>query len=281
MSLTKYKIEQTLFVLNVGDRISVDRNTFSALKNLGLSDYEIKAYIANISIISGTATEISLTSGVPRSKIYEVLKNLAKKGFIDIIGGKPLKFNVIPPHEIFHKSRKQLTEQLDEAENELNLIYEKQIPNVPAPMWLIHSPEKLVKKEFEIISRSKKSLFILIGFIFKDEISELKHSLNKAIERGVRVEIILAPTYTLEDFEIDVMQELCQLDCEIKTLNIPRIKVVIRDEKEMLMAVSKIKDKKIISQSAIGIWNQYSELVEIIGELYNFIWTTERFKYLK
>ena len=112
-----------------------------------------------------------------------------------------------------------------------NLIYEKQIPNVPAPMWLIHSPEKLVKKEYEIISRSKKSLFILIGFIFKDEISELKHSLNKAIERGVRVEIILAPTYTLEDFEIDVMQELCQLDCEIKTLNIPRIKVVIRDAK--------------------------------------------------
>ena len=42
--------------------------------------------------------------------------------------------------------------------------------------------------------------------------------------------------------------------------------MVIRDEKEMLMAVSKIKDKQIISQSAIGIWNQYSELVEIIGE---------------
>ena len=61
-----------------------------------------------MSIISGTATEISITSSVPRSKIYEVLKSLAKKGFIDIIGGKPLKFNVIPPHEIFHKYRKNI-----------------------------------------------------------------------------------------------------------------------------------------------------------------------------
>ena len=59
-------------------------------------------------------------------------------------------------------------------------------------MWLIHNPEELVKKEFEIISRSKKSLFILIGFIFKDEIPGLKQSLNKAIKRRVTVEIILA-----------------------------------------------------------------------------------------
>jgi sugar-specific transcriptional regulator TrmB len=59
---------------------------------------------------------------------------------------------VIPPHEIFEKSRNQMKEQLDDAENELNFIYENQIPKVPAPMWLIHGPEKIVKKEIEIIS---------------------------------------------------------------------------------------------------------------------------------
>lgn len=60
----------------------------------------------------------------------------------------------------------------------------------------------------------------------------------------------------------------------------PLIKVVIRDEKEMLMTVSKIKDKKIMPQTSIGLWNQYSELVETIGGLYNFIWTTELFNKL-
>jgi len=257
--------------------ISVNRNTIVALKSLGLSDYETQAYIANVSIINGTATEISLASNVPRSKIYEVLKSLAKKGFVEIQRGKPLKFNVISPHEIFEKSRKQMKEQLDEAENELNVIYENQIPKTPAPMWLVHGPDKIVKKEIEIISRAQNSLFILGGLMFKDEASQLKESLNKAIKRGVHVKLILAPFFNVDNDKIDVLKEVCELDCEIKTFNVPLVKIVTRDEKEMLMAVCKIKDDKIVSQSAIGMWNQYSELVETISGLYNFIWTTELF----
>lgn len=231
--------------------------------------------MASISLISATASEISLASDVPRSKIYEVLKSLAKKEFIEIQRGKPLKFNAIPPHEIIGISRKQFNEKLDEAEDELNHIYEKQIPNVPAPMWLIHGPEKILKKELEIISRAKKSLYILGGLIFKDEVPELKESINKAIKRGVHVKLILSPFYN--DAENMNLNDLHELECEIKTLNVPLVKVLIRDDKEMLMCVSKIEDKKIMSRSAIGIWNQYSELVETIEGLYNFIWTTELF----
>ncbi len=237
----------------------------------------MQAYIANLSLINGTATEISLASNVPRSKIYEVLKSLAKKEFVEIQRGKPLKFNVIPPHEIFEKSRKQLKEQLDNAENELNLIYENQIPNVPAPMWLIHGQEKIVKKEIEVISRAQKSLYILVGFMFKDEIQELKESLNKAIKRGVHVKVILAPFFNVDNNKTDVLEEICDLDCEMKTIHIPLIKMVVRDEKEMLMGVCKIKDNKILPQTAIGMWNQYAELSETISGLYNFIWTTELF----
>jgi sugar-specific transcriptional regulator TrmB len=260
---------------NGGFKISVNRNTVTALKNLGLSDYEVKAYVANISLISATASEISLASNVPRSKIYEILKSLAKKDFVEIERGKPLKFNAIPPHEIIGKSRKQFNEKLNEAEDELNQIYEKQIPNVPAPLWLIHGPEKILKKEVEIISRAKKSVYIMAGLLFKDEIPDLKDSLDKAIKRGVHVKIILSPFYN-DDEQVD-LEGIRRLECEIKTLNVPLVKVLVRDDKEMLMGVAKIEDKKIMSRSAIGIWNQYTELVETIEGLYNFIWTTELF----
>ncbi len=254
--------------------IQVNRNTLNALKSLGLTDYETRAYIANMSIINGTALEMSLTSNVPRFKVYEVLKSLAKKGFIEIKRGKPLKFNVISPHEVFEKSRNQINEQIDEAENELNIIYENQISKIAAPMWLVHGPEKLLKKEIEIISRAKNSIFILGGFMFDDEVNQLNESLNKAIKRGVHVKVILSPFF---NDEIDMLKEKCDFDCEIKTFHVPLIKLVVRDEKEMLMAACKIKDTKIISQSAIGMWNQYSELVETMSGVYNFIWTTELF----
>jgi len=257
--------------------LTVNKNTIKALKNLGLSDYETKAYIANISLISATATEISLESNVPRSKIYEVLKSLAKKGFVEIEKGKPLKFNVVPPHEIFEKSRREIKERLDGAETELNFIYENQIPKVPAPIWLVNGPEKNVNKELEIISRAKNSLFILGGFMFQNEIPELKERLNKVIKRGVTTKIVLAPSCTIDDDKIDIVKEIGELDCEMKIFQVPHIKIVIRDEKEMVITFCKRIENNLISQTAIGIWNQHNEFVETISGVYNFIWTAEPF----
>ncbi|MGF7118346.1 TrmB family transcriptional regulator [Methanobacterium oryzae] len=248
---------------------------------MGLTDYEIKAYVATISLISGTASQISLASNVPRSKIYEVLKSLSKKGFIEITREKPLKFNVIPPHEVFEKSRNTIKELLDEAENELNIIYEEQIPNVPAPIWLVHGSEKNMKKELEIISRAKNSLFIISGFMFKEEAQKFKESLNKASKRGVHARVVLSPFCNVDDNKINVIKEIGQLNCEMKVFQLPHIKLVVRDEKEMLITFCKMNDDKIISQTAIGIWNQYNEFVETISGVYNFIWTTELFNNLK
>ena len=51
----------------------------AVLKKLGLTMYEAQAYVTLTSLISSTATEISEKSGIPRSKIYEVLKGLVQK----------------------------------------------------------------------------------------------------------------------------------------------------------------------------------------------------------
>lgn len=251
--------------------MSVNQKTINALKILGLTEYEIQAYIATMSLISATATEISLESKVPRSKVYAVLKSLSKKGFVEIINGKPLKFNVVPPNEVFEKSRSYIKEQLDEAENELNFIYQDQIPSVPAPIWLINGSEKNLKKEMEIISRAKESIFILGGLMFKDESRLLKDNLEKAIKKGVHVRSIFNEPYGEED----IIKEISKLNLEMKITQTPFIKLVIRDKKEMLITFCKIKENKPLPKTAMGVWNQYNEFVEMIYGIYNDIWSTE------
>ena len=54
------------------------------LKGIGLTLYEAQAYVTMTSLISSTATEISEKSNIPRSKIYDVLKKLAEKNFIEM-----------------------------------------------------------------------------------------------------------------------------------------------------------------------------------------------------
>jgi HTH-type transcriptional regulator, sugar sensing transcriptional regulator len=247
---------------------------------MGLTDYEANAYLALNSLISATAQEISLASNVPRSRIYEILKILANKGFVEISRGRPLKFNVIPPSEIFEKSKEKLIADLEEAELELTSIYESQIPNVPAPIWLIHGPQKIIKKEIEIITRAKQNLNIRAGYMFHQEPTKLRENLNKALKRNVNIKIMAAPHCITDNEKIDISHELSTLDLDIRFYQIPYVKMVIRDQNEMMLVFCKFSpDKKsVISQSAIGVWNHYKEMVENYANIFNSMWKQDLLK---
>jgi sugar-specific transcriptional regulator TrmB len=184
---------------------------------------------------------------------------------------------VVPPQDVFEKSRVKIKEELDEVESEVINIYESQISKSPAPIWLIYGSDKIVKKEIEIIGRAKSTLHIAAGFMFHEEVEKLNDALTKSLKRGIQTRIIVAP-YSITDGEkIDISDGIKKLDCEIKTFQIPFIKVIIRDKKEMLLIFCKFNDESVISQTAIGVWNQYTEFVETIADLYNVVWVMNFF----
>ncbi len=244
---------------------------------MGLTEYESKAYLSLASLISATALEINGISGVPLSRLYDVLKNLHKKGFIEIIRGKPLKYSVVPPQEVFKKVRMEIKEEIDEAELEVKNIYESHISKSPAPIWLIYGADKIVKKEIEIIGRAQDTLHIAAGFMFHGELEKINVALHKSLKKGVQTRVIAAPYNITDEERIDISEGLNELDCQIKTLQIPFIKAIIRDKKEMMLIFSKFEDEGVISQTAIGVWNQYTEFVETITDLYNLVWNMNLF----
>jgi sugar-specific transcriptional regulator TrmB len=76
----------------------------SFLRDFGLSSYEIKAYLALLSVGYSTPSELSRICEVPRSRIYDVLQSLAKKGFAWIKTGKSLIYVAVVP-EVALKNR--------------------------------------------------------------------------------------------------------------------------------------------------------------------------------
>ncbi len=254
----------------------LSRESLEALEIMGLTDYEIRAYVALTSLISADATEISLAANVPRSKVYQVLRNLVKKEFIEMSKGKPLKFTVISPHDVFHKSSQHIN-RLELAEAELSNVYESQIPQVPAPIWLLHGQEKTVNKEMELISRAEESIFILGGLMFPGEPARLKEGLEKSIKKNVDVKILTAPKCSVNHLEVHTKEILKELPIKIKFFPAPFIKLVVRDKKEMLIAFCKLSGDTALSETAIAIWNQYPEFVDTITGVYEFIWNTDFF----
>ncbi len=255
----------------------LSRESTEALEIMGLTDYEIRAYVALTSLISADATEISVAANVPRSKVYQVLRNLVKKEFIEMSKGKPLKFTVIPPHDVFHKSSDHIKNRLELAEAELSNVYESQIPQVPAPIWLLHGQEKIVNKEMELISRSEESLFIMGGLMFPEEPTRLKNYLEKSMHKGVNIRMLTAPKCWVDNVEVPTRDIMKDLPLEIRFFPVPFIKLIVRDRKEMLIAFCRVSGNIALSKTAIAIWNQYQEFVDTITGIYEFIWDSEFF----
>src|SRR4030065_469756 len=99
------------------------------LQEVGLTEYEAKAYTALLNAHLSTATQVSEKSCVPRTRIYSVLESLQTRGWIRIISGVPLLFKAVEPAKVFEKVKEDYSELLDSIKttlkNEVNIVKEK------------------------------------------------------------------------------------------------------------------------------------------------------------
>jgi len=77
-------------------------------KIFDLNLYEVKVWTALLSRGTSTAGELSNISDVPRSRTYDILESLEKKGFIVMKLGKPIKFVALKPEEVVERVKKNL-----------------------------------------------------------------------------------------------------------------------------------------------------------------------------
>ena len=81
----------------------------------GLNLYEVKIWTALLSRGVSTAGELSDIANVPRSRSYDVLESLEKKGFIVMKLGKPIKYIAVPPEEVVERVKKNMKKEAEES----------------------------------------------------------------------------------------------------------------------------------------------------------------------
>ncbi len=86
--------------------------------NLNL--YEVRIWTALLSRGVSTAGELSDIGNVPRSRAYDVLESLEKKGFVIMKLGKPIKYVAVEPAEVIERVKKLVTEEAKENVKKLD-----------------------------------------------------------------------------------------------------------------------------------------------------------------
>lgn len=239
----------------------MDEN-INTLKGLGLTMYEAQAYVTLTSLISSNATEISRQSEIPRSKIYDVLKGLVKKNFIEVEGGRPLTYIVKSPVEVLSREKDKKISEIDDTITRLTYIYENGMSQVQAPIWRIYGVEKIIAQELEIIKRAKTSINMRIGFLFDGEGEALVKALKN--RSNLRINILASPVCYINDEKFDIIQLFKDNDINIQKADIPFVKLIISDSKEMMHTYTKFSEDKrnVIPETAIGIWNKYEDIAK-------------------
>src|SRR4030066_1897765 len=73
-----------------------------------LNLYEVKLWTALLSRGVSTAGELSDMADVPRSRSYDVLESLEKKGFVVMKLGKSIKYITVVPSEVLERVKKNM-----------------------------------------------------------------------------------------------------------------------------------------------------------------------------
>ncbi|WP_296874395.1 TrmB family transcriptional regulator [uncultured Methanobrevibacter sp.] len=237
-------------------------DNIATLKGIGMTMYEAQAYVTLTSLISATADEVSQNSGIPRSKIYDVLKKLNEKQFLEIEDGRPLTYNVKSPVEVLTREKERLNSEIDDTITRLTYVYENGMSQVQAPIWRIYGVEKIIAQEIEIIKRAKKSINMRIGFLFEGEGDALIKALKNRTD--LMVNILASPVCYINNEEVDIIKMFEENDINIQKADIPFVKLIISDSKEMMHTYTKFSEDKreVIPETAIGIWNKYEDIAK-------------------
>ena len=249
-------------------------------KIFDLNLYEVKVWAAILSRGNSTAGELSNISGVPRSRTYDILESLEKKGFIVMKLGKPIKFVAIKPEEVvervkrnlqvYTKERLERLEKLkdDEVLGELSTLFTKGVKFVePSELsGSLRGRENLYNQLDMMIRGAEKTVTIVTTHEgVNRKMEALMPSLEKAKKRGVAVRVA-AP---IDNNNIDVAKEFKKV-AEVRDLDSIRARFVIIDSNQVMFML--LDDEKFHPSYDVGIWINTEFFAQALEQFFELAW---------
>lgn len=160
-------------------------SAIAGLVELGLSEYEAKAYLALLAESPATAYETAKRAGIPSSKIYEVLERMGVRGLVMRRDeGERRLYLPESSGEFLDRQKARLGETLDRLSGELSKLGDRADASV---LWNVSDRAALIEKALAIVSRAARELLVSGE---SEELEALSRSLFQASERGARVAIV-------------------------------------------------------------------------------------------
>ncbi|PLW80469.1 hypothetical protein C0585_02440 [Candidatus Woesearchaeota archaeon] len=245
-----------------------------------LNLYEVKIWAALLSRGVSTAGELSDIADVPRSRSYDILESLEKKGFVVMKLGKPIKYIAVPPNEVVDRVKKNVKVDADEAVkrleslkdteilSELNTLHTQGVELVdPTDLSGSMKGRHNLYNHLELTIRNAEETVTIMttaqGLVRK--IEGLKPVFEQLKKRGVTIRIC-APLATKEALKAaDDMKDVA----EVRHTD-SKARFTIVDGKELVFMV--LDDQDVHPTYDVGIWVNTPFFASALEELFELAW---------
>jgi sugar-specific transcriptional regulator TrmB len=263
----------------------VNEEFLSRLRKIfDLNLYEVKVWASLLSRGVSTAGELSSISDVPRSRTYDILESLEKKGFIVMRLGKPIKFVALKPEEVIERVKKNLVRDAQEKSKRLEKLKDEDV--LQELTGLFHEGAKFVETgDMSGSLRGRQNVYNHLDMLIREaektvtlvttapglnrKLEALMPSLDKARRRGVKIRIA-AP---IDKTNVHIAKELGKV-AEVKDTGGLRARFAIIDSEELMFMV--LDDDKVHPNYDIGLWLNAEFFAKALEQMFEVAWTKFR-----
>lgn len=226
-----------------------------------LNIYETKVWLALLSKGVASAGEIAKLSRVPRSRTYDVLETLEKKGFAIEKIGKPIMYMGVKPKGILERLKNSVRKDAEEKINYLTNIKDTEEFTTLEEMYT-KSSEPVKKEELplslrgksmisnyirEILNKAEKEVIICNDVEdIKSKLSLFRKTISLLKKSNIKVKIALSGD------EESISELSGMLGVKITPINV-NAKFFIVDKSEILFYLSKSEE----DENAIWIGSEF------------------------
>jgi len=253
-------------------------------RSFGLNLYEVKLWAAILSRGVSTAGELSDIADVPRSRTYDVLESLERKGFVIVKPEKPIKYMAIPPLEVLDRVHGKIRADLINHSERINKLKES---DMMAELGNLHKQgiEPMQVTDFSGALKGRHNIYDQLSYILKEarisvdlvtseeglgrKIRMLKPLIERAVSRGVKIRVV-SPSSNVELTEI--MNGFGEL-VEFKTNPDLRGRFCVVDKIHVVFMLT--DDEEVHPSYDMGFWVKSPSIAETLNKLFDKTWGLE------
>ncbi|MEM4598333.1 MAG: helix-turn-helix domain-containing protein [Candidatus Diapherotrites archaeon] len=238
-------------------------NLIALFQELGLTEYESKTLSALARMKEVKAPELSRVAEVPKTRIYDVLDDLAAKNLVIKLQGRPKRYVAKEPEEVLNilveEKKKRFSELIESAEKAKETLKSAKVAEESGTRILRVKDKNDFIKMIALELQSAESS--LLGFA---EILAKHMPIKKAIkglkEKNVQVKILHPKAGELED--------ILKYGVDVKSAQ-HGLEAYIVDNKKLIIALGDLKKEG--EEYCFAVWNN-APLIEPLKQHFERSW---------